>query len=114
MPLVAGMRWSFRGKDAGTPYQFNPGATEDAASGRAGRGPAAQTVFRRTLLVALEERRRLERVRAFRGHRRFGRASEPSALADAGHDHRHPDLSLQPLVDGRTEDDVGVVSRRLA
>src|SRR5206468_3135665 len=35
--LVVGVRWSFRGKDAGSPDSSAIGATEDAASGRAAR-----------------------------------------------------------------------------
>jgi hypothetical protein len=38
--LVAGTRWSFRGKDAGSPVTLNAdalGATEDTAWGRAVR-----------------------------------------------------------------------------
>ncbi len=37
MPLAAGVRWSFRGKDAGSVDSSAIGATEDAASGRAAR-----------------------------------------------------------------------------
>ena len=38
MSLVAGVRWSFRGKDAGSlRMRSHTGATEDAASGRAAR-----------------------------------------------------------------------------
>jgi hypothetical protein len=38
MSLVVGVRWSFRGKDAGSVrIRSDTGATEDAASGRAAR-----------------------------------------------------------------------------
>ena len=38
MALVVGVRWSFRGKDAGSVRMRSyTGATEDAASGRAAR-----------------------------------------------------------------------------
>ncbi len=38
MSFVVGVRWSFRGKDAGSVrMRSDTGATEDAASGRAAR-----------------------------------------------------------------------------
>ena len=37
MPFVEGVRWSFRGKDAGSADSPAIGATEDAASGRPAR-----------------------------------------------------------------------------
>ncbi len=37
MLLVAGVRWSFRGKNAGRLNACSIGPTEDAASGRAAR-----------------------------------------------------------------------------
>ena len=37
MSLVAGVRWSFRGKDTGSADSGSMGATEDATSGRAAR-----------------------------------------------------------------------------
>jgi hypothetical protein len=37
MPFVAGVRWTFRGKDAGSVDSGSIGATEDAASGRPAR-----------------------------------------------------------------------------
>jgi len=37
MPFVAGVRWTFRGKDAGRADSSAIGATEDAASGRSAR-----------------------------------------------------------------------------
>jgi hypothetical protein len=51
MLFVVGVRWSFRGKDAGSADSRAIGATEDAASGRAAR-PDGTTVFRQTLLGA--------------------------------------------------------------
>ena len=50
MPFVVGVRWSFRGKDAGSADSPAIGATEDAASGRAAQ-PDGTTAFRQTLLV---------------------------------------------------------------
>src|SRR5262245_3009201 len=48
--LVAGVRWSFRGKDAGSVRMRSyTGATEDAASGRAAR-PSGSALFRQALL----------------------------------------------------------------
>jgi hypothetical protein len=51
MPLVAGVRWSFRGKDAGS-RRISPirGRLRTPPRGEQ-RAPAAQTVFRQTLLV---------------------------------------------------------------
>ena len=49
MSLVVGVRWSFRGKDAGSLDSSAIGATEDAASGRAAL-PDDTATFRRTLL----------------------------------------------------------------
>ena len=48
-PLVAGARWSFRGKDAGAFVPEGTGATEDAASGRAVRS-GGSAVFRQGVL----------------------------------------------------------------
>ena len=47
------MRWSFRGKDAGSADSSAIEATEDAASGRAAR-PGGTAAFRQTLLVGLD------------------------------------------------------------
>ena len=44
-PLVVGVRWSFRGKDAGSADSGAIGATEDAASGRAARLRTAQLYY---------------------------------------------------------------------
>jgi hypothetical protein len=50
MSLVAGVRWSFRGKDAGSlRIRSDTGATEDAASGRAAP-PGDAALFRQALL----------------------------------------------------------------
>ena len=46
--LVVGVRWSFRGKDAGSADSSAIEATEDAASGRAAR-PDGQRSFHQTL-----------------------------------------------------------------
>jgi hypothetical protein len=50
MALVAGVRWSFPGRRQGASISADMGATEDAARDEQ-RAPAAQTVFRRTLLA---------------------------------------------------------------
>src|SRR5205823_10114459 len=67
----------------------------------------------RSLALVLQEARRLERL--FVG----GLGSPRDALlraprAEARRDHRDPDLSREPVVEGRAEDDVGVSGRRLA
>jgi hypothetical protein len=45
MALVAGVRWSLPGEDAGSVISVDMGATEDAARGGE-RVPAAQPLFR--------------------------------------------------------------------
>jgi hypothetical protein len=50
MPLVAGVRCSFPGEDAGSAHIHRYGARLRTVPGGEQRGPAAQTVFRRTLL----------------------------------------------------------------
>jgi hypothetical protein len=56
MLLVAGVRWSFRGKDAGSPGSEQlPGRLRTPPRGEQ-RGPAAQLTLRQTLLVRVPSR----------------------------------------------------------
>ena len=50
MPLVAGVRWSFRGKDAGSARISSIRARLRTPPRGEQRGPAAQTAFRQALL----------------------------------------------------------------
>ena len=53
MPLVAGVRWSFRGKDAGSARIDEIRVRLRTRPRGEQRGPAAQTVFRQALLTML-------------------------------------------------------------
>jgi hypothetical protein len=56
MLLVAGVRWSFRGKDAGSPGSEElPGRLRTRPRGEQ-RGPVAQSTLRQTLLVTMRSR----------------------------------------------------------
>ena len=59
MPLVAGVRWSFRGKDAGSPRISSIRGRVRTPPRGDQRGPAAQTVFRQSLLGGQRRARRL-------------------------------------------------------
>ena len=64
LALVAGVRWSFRGKDAGAPIAEAIGATRTQHRGDQ-RGPVAQPLLRQTLLAQLSH----GRVELAHGHR---------------------------------------------
>src|SRR5918992_5217627 len=85
---------------------FPPSASTRAPASAVSGWPAAIAPFTAPRL-ALQERRRLERLRAFVAGPGSGPGAAP--LADAGHDHRHPNLAFEPLVDRRAEDDVRIV-----
>ena len=64
--------------------------------------------------LVLQERRRLELVVAARVSALTKLGAAPARpRAEAGRDHRHPDLAGEPFVDRRAEDDLRVVVRRL-
>jgi hypothetical protein len=51
MSLVTGTRWSFRGKDAGSPrIDFRYGGERGHSLGASSAPPAAQMMFRQALL----------------------------------------------------------------
>jgi hypothetical protein len=54
MPLVAGVRWWFRGKDAGSARISQIRVRLRTPPRGEQRAPAAQTVFRQTLLDQIE------------------------------------------------------------
>src|SRR6266487_5059174 len=79
--LVVGVRWSFRGKDAGSvnSRRVLAGLRNEGGAGGEQRGPTAQTTFRQAMLVPTPRRK----TRRARGGRRAARAPRPRSGARA-------------------------------